>query len=379
MSKAELKAAVEATHTLKRMQERPDSPEALATIPTLKIADLPEHNKTIPIEVGDAARHAGALSRSLHQRRHLSRRRLRPAYAAGGPPPLRVAVRPRAARDRCRQRGFRPAVAAHRPLDRRHPAAALDVGGARPPDLRGMVQPARQGAAGADRRAARRSCTTFSHARASTTANGSSSWRWRRRQRSSRGWCPAGSSYVDRRLRANFFESDWADEQMGGVSYLFFLRKLVEQVETGWDGVLAALERIRATLFNRAAMLCNVTAVRRTGTASKPQLAEFLGALPHTPAKPAPWQVADTPRAEGLVDPGQGQLCRQGRRPLSRRRQAERRPYRRPPLSPHHLAVGQDPGAGRRLWRAVHVRPLLRRLHLRVLPRPQPAGHPRHL
>ena len=47
---------------------------------------------------------------------------------------------------------------------------------------------------------------------------------------------PAGSSYVDRRLRANFHEADWADEQMGGVSYLFFLRELAERVDTDWAG-----------------------------------------------------------------------------------------------------------------------------------------------
>jgi Zn-dependent M16 (insulinase) family peptidase len=116
---------------------------------------------------------------------------------------------------------------------------------------------------------------------------------------------PGGSSYVDRRLRANFFESDWADEQMGGVSYLFFLRKLVDDLDTKWESVLAALERIRATLLNRAVMLCNVTASAADWSRVKPQLADFLGALPHAPAKTAPWHVADTPRAEGLVIPTQ--------------------------------------------------------------------------
>ena len=50
-------------------------------------------------------------------------------------------------------------------------------------------------------------------------------------------------------------------------------------------------------------MLCNVTAAAADWNRVKPQLADFLGALPHTPAKPAPWRVADTPRAEGLVIP----------------------------------------------------------------------------
>ena len=114
---------------------------------------------------------------------------------------------------------------------------------------------------------------------------------------------PGGSSYVDGRLRANFFESDWADEQMGGISYLFFLRKLVDDIDTGWDGVHAALERIRTTLLDRSVMLCNVTADAADWHRIEPQLGEFLAAMPHGAAKRAPWHVADTPRAEGLVIP----------------------------------------------------------------------------
>jgi Zn-dependent M16 (insulinase) family peptidase len=74
-------------------------------------------------------------------------------------------------------------------------------------------------------------------------------------------------------------------------------------METGWDGVLAALERIRTTLVNRAAMLCNVTAEAADWERLKPQLADFLGALPLATVTAAPWRLADTPRAEGLVMP----------------------------------------------------------------------------
>ena len=51
MSRSDLGALVEATYTLKRVQETPDPPEALATIPTLALEDLPRRNKVIPIEV----------------------------------------------------------------------------------------------------------------------------------------------------------------------------------------------------------------------------------------------------------------------------------------------------------------------------------------
>jgi Zn-dependent M16 (insulinase) family peptidase len=114
---------------------------------------------------------------------------------------------------------------------------------------------------------------------------------------------PAGSSFVDRRLRANLFEADWADEQMGGVSYLFFLRKLVGEVETDWEGVLARLERIRSTLVDRAGMLCNCTAEADHWARVAPQLAGFLSGLPRTAARPAPWRVADGPGSEGLIIP----------------------------------------------------------------------------
>jgi Zn-dependent M16 (insulinase) family peptidase len=51
MKESDIRAVVEATYSLKALQERPDPPEALATIPTLKLADLPRENKPIPMEV----------------------------------------------------------------------------------------------------------------------------------------------------------------------------------------------------------------------------------------------------------------------------------------------------------------------------------------
>ena len=51
MSRSDLEELVEATCTLKRLQETPDPLEALATIPTLALEDLPRRDKVIPIEV----------------------------------------------------------------------------------------------------------------------------------------------------------------------------------------------------------------------------------------------------------------------------------------------------------------------------------------
>jgi len=51
MTARDLQGVVEATNTLRRIQEQPDPPEALATIPTLTRSDLPPANKLIPCEV----------------------------------------------------------------------------------------------------------------------------------------------------------------------------------------------------------------------------------------------------------------------------------------------------------------------------------------
>jgi Zn-dependent M16 (insulinase) family peptidase len=51
--------------------------------------------------------------------------------------------------------------------------------------------------------------------------------------------------------------------------------------------------------------LANVTAEPAHWAGLRPQLADFLAALPNSTVPPAPWQVADWPRAEGLVVPSQ--------------------------------------------------------------------------
>src|SRR5262249_20014078 len=107
------------------------------------------------------------------------------------------------------------------------------------------------------------------------------------------------------RLRANFNETDWAAEQSGGISYLFFLRKLAQTVESDWPSVEAALERMRSILVNRSAMLCNVTADAANLARFEPKLAGFLGALPHAASVQGSWQMKEQPAGEGLTIPTQ--------------------------------------------------------------------------
>jgi Zn-dependent M16 (insulinase) family peptidase len=114
---------------------------------------------------------------------------------------------------------------------------------------------------------------------------------------------PGGANVVDTRLRALFDEAGWIDEQMSGVSYLFFLRRLIEEIEQDWPTVLMRLEDIRGTLLNRNSMLCNVTLDEANWGQFQPQLADFLSALPARPTSLARWTPQAGYQFEGLTLP----------------------------------------------------------------------------
>jgi presequence protease len=119
------------------------------------------------------------------------------------------------------------------------------------------------------------------------------------------GLIPAGHAYVNRRLRAAFNLADYASEQMNGLSQLFFLRRLAEQVEHDWPSVLSALEDLRTRLITPRNLLLNVTLDAESWSQFQPQLIGFLKSLPDLPAQKSQWVAPELPSHEGLVIPAQ--------------------------------------------------------------------------
>ncbi len=116
---------------------------------------------------------------------------------------------------------------------------------------------------------------------------------------------PSGHSVVNSRLRAKFNEADWASEQIGGISYLFFLRRLAQAVDEDWPTVQGVLEQMRKMLLNRNALLVNVTIDATNYAQVVPQLDAFLESLPAGSVVPAEWVTRTTTDYEGLVIPAQ--------------------------------------------------------------------------
>ncbi|MCB8925624.1 MAG: insulinase family protein [Ardenticatenaceae bacterium] len=119
------------------------------------------------------------------------------------------------------------------------------------------------------------------------------------------GLVPSGHSVVNRRLRSYFTESSWVSEQMNGIEYLFFLRRLAEQVEADWPSVLAKLETVRAILISRQNMLANVTLDGENWQVFQPQLANLLNQMPDLPVTVQTWAWQRPLQNEGLTIPAQ--------------------------------------------------------------------------
>jgi Zn-dependent M16 (insulinase) family peptidase len=302
MSQVGIEDLVETTRTLKRLQETPDTPEALATIPTLKLNDLPPRNKVIPIEVTkingtrvlyhdittngvvyldigfdlhtlspDLLPYVGLFGRALLEtgtdNQDFVELSKRIDQSTGGiyTAPWTSAVRK-----------SKTATA----WSVLRAKAVSEKSGEMLAILRDVLLTARL-----DNR--ERFQQLVHEAKASQEAS----------------LVPGGSEFVDLRLRASLHEAHWADEQMKGISYLFFLRNLVQQIETDWEPVKVALERMRHILLVRQAMICNITTDAANWRQFEPQLAEFLGTLPLSSSGPALWTTNNGPRFEGLTIP----------------------------------------------------------------------------
>jgi hypothetical protein len=116
---------------------------------------------------------------------------------------------------------------------------------------------------------------------------------------------PAGHQYVNTRLRALFSEADWAEEQMKGISQIFFLRSLSKAVEENWPEVLRVLEEIRSLLISRSALLVNATTGANEWVSIHRKVAEFLDALPSKPFQRKPWSPDPVTDFEGMTLPAQ--------------------------------------------------------------------------
>ncbi|MBN1246923.1 MAG: insulinase family protein, partial [Anaerolineae bacterium] len=287
---------------LKALQETPDPPEALATIPSLRLEDLDAEPKVTPTEVvtykdtkvlyhdlftnGILYLDVGFDLRALPQD-------LLP-YAA-----LFTA-------------GLLELGTETEDFVKLTQRIGRKTGGIRPGNFTSMIRDTRQAAA-----------WTFLRGKATVaqaedllailrdillTVNLDNPSRFaqmvlERKARKEASLIPRGHAVVATRLRAKFSESHWVDDEISGVDYLFFLRNLADEVTSDWSGVLGKLEAVRKLLINRSQMVCNVTLDEENWAKVAPKLDGFLASLPAAPVSTVTWTPALPEGPEALTLP----------------------------------------------------------------------------
>jgi len=94
----------------------------------------------------------------------------------------------------------------------------------------------------------------------------------------------SGHSIINTRMRARHRVGAYVDELQGGISYLETIKALLKQAEEDWPSLLDRLEKIRDTLlepsFVRGGMMLDITGDKAVMDKIKPSVDSFLNALP---------------------------------------------------------------------------------------------------
>ncbi len=300
MSEDEVQAVIEQTRLLKRLQEAPDTAEALATMPMLTLKDIPVRGAPIPIEVADfggtqLVTHDLPTTGVLYFDAGLDMRRL-PADLLPFASLFSRALLETGT-------GTQDFVALSQRIGR-------TTGGISTSSMTSVVPGEASSAAWLFLRAKampEKAAEMFSILRdVLLTARLDNRERIEQLVNEERAaiearLVPGGSFFAGQRLRSNLNEADWAAEQMDGLAQLAFLRRLAADMKSGAADPVAALERIRDILVDRRAMVANITASGADLKRVEPELGRFLDALPSAGTAKPDWRMQQLPRFEGLT------------------------------------------------------------------------------
>ncbi|KAL3350623.1 hypothetical protein AABB24_023181 [Solanum stoloniferum] len=116
----------------------------------------------------------------------------------------------------------------------------------------------------------------------------------------------SGHSIAAARMGAKLNVAGWISEQMGGVSYLEFLKVLEDQVEKDWPQISSSLEEIRKSLLSKNGCLINLTADGKNLNNAEKHISKFLDLLPSTSlGESAAWSAQLSRSNEAFVIPTQ--------------------------------------------------------------------------
>jgi Zn-dependent M16 (insulinase) family peptidase len=302
MTAGEIQGVIEETRRLKELQQAPDSPEALASIPRLTLKALPKKQPFIPAEISE---HAGAqiLTHDLPANGvvyidiALDLRKL-PADLLPYTGLLKCALLETGTAGQTMvellQRIGRSTggLSSHHwtssIIGSEHGAARLLIRAKSTPEKAGELVSILTDvllAARLDERA--RVEQIIGEERAHMEAR----------------LVPAGSQIATTRMGTSLTEAGWAAEQINGVSYLSLLREISAKLKENSAEVCKRLAQMRDLLVRRDAMVFNITGEASDLRRVEPEIARLVEAMPPGAVDQPEWLTPKLPRFEGLTMP----------------------------------------------------------------------------
>eukprot|EP00244_Chara_vulgaris_P009641 TRINITY_DN4184_c0_g2_i1.p1 TRINITY_DN4184_c0_g2~~TRINITY_DN4184_c0_g2_i1.p1 ORF type:complete len:1050 (+),score=217.40 TRINITY_DN4184_c0_g2_i1:309-3152(+) len=305
LTEEDINKLIEATKSLKQRQETPDPPEALAVVPSLNLADIPKESAKIPIAVSEEADGSKVLRHDLFTNNVL--------YAEVG-------------------FDMRSVSADLLPLVPLFCQSLLEMGtkdmdfvklnqligrttggiSAYPmtSPVRGKSEPISyfmiRGKA-----MARQSGDIFNLMRKILTeVQFDDQQRFKQfvmqaKARMESRIIGSGHGIAASRLDAKMNTAGWVTEQMGGLSYFYYLKDLEAKVESDWPSVVASLEQIRQSLLRKSGTIINLTADESILTQADAHVTSFLDAMPAKDIQTVKWSSILPANNEGLIIPTQ--------------------------------------------------------------------------
>ena len=304
MVQKELEGVIDNTRDLKRLQGTPDPPEALATVPVLKLKDLDKKNTPIPLDfptgIGVKTLFHDLFTNGITYVDVGFNLRCLPAEYLSYVPLF--------------GRGFVELGTQKEDFVSLTQRISRETGGIHPESFTSDTSDRKESTAWLFLRAKAMSGQVEDLINILRDMFLSIRWdnRDRFRQmvmeekaRVEQKLIPAGHQMVNLRLKAHFSEAHWAAEQINGISYLFFVRELITSVDTDWPGVLAVLEQMHNILLNRGTMISNITTDQQGWSRLAPHLNALMKALPEAPVAEPDWSSGVNPVFEGMTIPSQ--------------------------------------------------------------------------
>lgn len=305
LTEADLAELARATHELRLKQETPDPPEALKSVPSLSLQDIPKKPIQVPIEIGDingvqVLKHDLFTNDVLYSEVVFDmsplKQELLPLVPLFCQSLLEMGTKDMDFVQLNQLIGRKTGGISVYPFTssvrgKEDPCSHIIVRGkamsGRTEDLFNLINRIIQDVQFTDQKRFKQ-FVSQSKARMENRLRGS------------------GHGIAAARMDAKLNVAGWIGEQMGGVSYLEFLQALEEKVDLNWNEISSSLEEIRKSLISRKGCLINLTADGKNLASSEKYVSKFLDLLPSSsPAKSDSWNARLPSTNEAIVIPTQ--------------------------------------------------------------------------